>query len=185
MDCPLCPLPLCAVPGWRVADLNLGGIGCPSPGGSGRAGLELPERDYKSWIGLGRRPLRAPDSRTQGTIPSSSNAHVIPDIRDPIASPVPRLPCHEPRYGSTVTLATLEPVADTPRGKPPRPDLVRRWTADDSGLPSVICGLAGGVMSRVDKGPHPAAWSMGFIRTLSGDMGALQHRDELNTSSRH
>jgi hypothetical protein len=40
-------------------------------------------------------------------------------------------------------------------------------------------------MSRVDKGAHLAPWSMSFIRTLPGDMGTLQHRDELNTSSRH
>jgi hypothetical protein len=179
----LCPCVLCldgASRTWTSAELDAPRLAAVEELVSSSRSVTL---RVGSELDDGRRELPTPVHRA--TLPSSSNAHVIPDIRDSIASPVPRLRCHEPRYGSTVTLATLEPAADTPRGRPPRPNLVRRWTADDGGLPSVICGLAGGVMSRVDKGPHPAARSMRFIRILPGDMGALQHRDELNTSSRH
>jgi hypothetical protein len=181
----LCPCVLCLDGGSRTSTSTSVELDAPRPAAVEE--LVSSSRSVTLRVGSelddGRRELPTPVHRA--TLPSSSNAHVIPDIRDSIASPVPRLRCHEPRYGSTVTLATLEPAADGPPGRPPRLDLVRRWTADDSGLPSVICGLAGGVMSRVDKGPHPAARSMRFIRILPGDMGALQHRDELNTSSRH
>jgi hypothetical protein len=179
----LCPCVLCldgASRTWTSAELDAPRLAAVEELVSSSRSVTL---RVGSELDDGRRELPTPVHRA--TLPSSSNAHVIPDIRDSIASPVPRLRCHEPRYGSTVTLATLEPAADTPRGRPPRPNLVRRWTADDGGLPSVICGLAGGVMSRVDKGPHPAARSMRFIRILPGDMGALQHRDELETSSRN